>query len=127
MKNISVLILAAGKGTRMKSDLPKVLHKVGGVPMVERVVRTVQALRPASVCVVIGHGGDRVKSVLLKNFPKTQFAVQAVQNGSGGAVRQALGWVRKQTGQIIVACGDAPLITAQSFEELVETHIKEKN
>ncbi len=127
MKSISVLILAAGKGTRMKSDLPKVLHKVGGVPMVERVVRTVQAFRPSSVCVVVGHGGERVKESLLKNFPNVKFAQQKVQDGSGGAVRQALAWLRSQNGHVIVACGDAPLITAQSFKELIATHSKEKN
>ena len=127
MKKISVLILAAGKGTRMKSALPKVLHPVGGVPMVARVVGTVQTLKPASVCVIVGHGGDLVAKTLLEKFPKTKFVSQRVQNGSGGAVRQALSWIRKQKGDVIVACGDAPLITSQSFKELIATHQKEKN
>ncbi len=127
MKQISVLILAAGKGTRMKSALPKVLHQVGGIPMVERVVRTVQRVRPSSVCVIVGHGGDQVKQVLLAKYPQTKFAFQKIQNGSGGAVRQALSWIKAQKGDIIVACGDAPLITHQSFKELIATHRKEKN
>src|SRR5947208_1539747 len=111
MSSLSVLILAAGKGTRMKSNLPKVLHKVGSVPMVERVGRTVQSLKPASVCVVVGYGGDLVRTALKKNFPKTQFATQKIQNGSGGAVKPALAWLKNQKGEVIVACGDAPLIT----------------
>lgn len=127
MKTISILILAAGKGTRMKSALPKVLHQVCGVPMVERVVRTIQPVRPSSVCVVVGHGGDQVKTVLLRKFPKTQFAHQAVQDGSGGAVRQALGWLQKQRGLVLIACGDAPLISQQSFKELIHAHQKDKN
>lgn len=127
MNKISVLILAAGKGTRMKSILPKVLHKIGGVPMIERVVRTVHRVNPSSVCVIVGHGADEVKTKLLEKFPETEFALQKIQDGSGGAVRQALSWIKKQEGDVIVACGDAPLITHQSFKELIATHRKEKN
>ena len=81
MKNISILILAAGKGTRMKSNRPKVLHPVGGVPMVERVVRTVEMLKPSGVCVVIGHGGEKVTAHLRERFPKIQFATQKKLDG----------------------------------------------
>ena len=58
----SVVVLAAGKGTRMKSSLPKVLHKVGGVPMVQRIINTVQALEADSIHLVYGHGGDKLKA-----------------------------------------------------------------
>ncbi|MCG3205400.1 MAG: Bifunctional protein GlmU [Elusimicrobia bacterium] len=127
MKPISILILAAGKGTRMKSSLPKVLHPVCGIPMVERVVRTGQFVRPSSVCVVVGHGGEQVKQVIHQKFPKTQFVSQSVQDGSGGAVRQALSWLKKQKGLVLLACGDAPLISAQSFKELIHAHVKDNN
>src|SRR3954468_6418828 len=121
-KDTAGLILAAGKGTRMKSSLPKVLHPVAGVPMVERVVRALSPLKPASSCVVIGHGADQVRRHVLGVAPKTAFAVQKILNGSGGAVRQALGWLKKQSGDVIIACGDAPLIRTETFSDLIRRH-----
>src|SRR5262249_22616106 len=105
MSSFSLLILAAGKGTRMKSNLPKVLHKVGGLPLVERVVRTSLKLKPKSICVIVGHGADQVRDAL-KAYPTVTFATQRELNGSGGAVRQALSWLKKQKGEVIIACGD---------------------
>jgi len=127
MPTVSVLILAAGKGTRMKSDLPKVLHKVAGMPMVERVVRSLAPLKPVSTCVIIGHGGDKVKETVSATAVKTAFAVQKVLNGSGGAVKQALSWLKKRSGDVIIACGDAPLIRTETFSDLVKRHRAEKN
>ena len=94
--SVSILILAAGKGTRMKSALPKVLHPVAGVPMIERVVRVAGVLKPSAVCVIVGHGGDQVKAHVAVIAPKTGFVVQKSLNGSGGAVKQALAWLKKQ-------------------------------
>lgn len=127
MANISFLILAAGKGTRMKSKLPKVLHHVGGIPMIERVVRTAASCGAANVCVVVGHGAGDVINHVKGKYPKTQFAVQKSLNGSGGAVRAASAWLKKQRGTVVVACGDAPLITKETFLGLVKLHGKEKN
>lgn len=127
MANVSVLILAAGKGTRMKSALPKVLHPVAGMPMVERVTRSLAPLKPASTCVIIGHGAGAVRAHVAAVSPRTSFAVQKVLNGSGGAVRQALSWLRRQTGDVIVACGDAPLIRAGTFADLMRRHRAERN
>ena len=127
MKSISVLILAAGKGTRMKSALPKVMHPVAGVPMVERVLRALAPLKPTSTCVIIGHGAELVKTHVAGVDGKTAFAVQKVLNGSGGAVRQALAWLRKQKGDVVIACGDAPLITAETFSDLIRQHRAQGN
>jgi bifunctional UDP-N-acetylglucosamine pyrophosphorylase/glucosamine-1-phosphate N-acetyltransferase len=126
MASFSLLILAAGKGTRMKSTLPKVLHKVGGLSLVERVIRTGSSLKPTSVCVIVGHGADQVQA-RLKHFPNLMYATQRELNGSGGAVRQALSWLKKQTGDVIVACGDAPLIQKQTLKDLLSDHRRQKN
>jgi bifunctional UDP-N-acetylglucosamine pyrophosphorylase/glucosamine-1-phosphate N-acetyltransferase len=129
MSNISVLILAAGKGVRMKSDLPKVLHSVGRIPMIERVVRSTLSLKPDQICVIVGHGGDAVKTHLHKTFPKQKisYVTQKVLNGSGGAVRQSLSWLKKQRGEVLVCCGDAPLIPSETFQTLIKDHRTEKN
>src|SRR5688572_23671246 len=100
MSRPSFLILAAGKGTRMKSKLSKVLHKVGGLSLVERVIRTGQQLKPTSVCVIVGHGSGEVKSSLA-GYKDLVYAQQVELNGSGGAVRQALTWLKKQKGDVI--------------------------
>ncbi len=86
--NIEAIILAAGKGTRMKSDLPKVMHNVAGKPMIAWII---EALTP--VCdvlnVVTGHGRGIVEDFIGKNFPDVKFSFQAVQNGTGGAKSEA--------------------------------------
>ena len=66
MSDLHVVVLAAGKGTRMKSQLPKVLHRIGGLTLIERVLRTAAALQPASITLVVGHGADEVKRSLAK-------------------------------------------------------------
>ncbi|MFN0117153.1 MAG: bifunctional UDP-N-acetylglucosamine diphosphorylase/glucosamine-1-phosphate N-acetyltransferase GlmU [Elusimicrobiota bacterium] len=127
MKKSSFLILAAGKGTRMKSELPKVLHSVGGLSMLERVCNTAQELKPSSLSIIIGHQGERVKNKISPKFKNVTFYTQPVLDGSGGAVRRALSWIKRQKGVIFVACGDAPLITAQTFKLLLQTHHSQKN
>jgi bifunctional UDP-N-acetylglucosamine pyrophosphorylase/glucosamine-1-phosphate N-acetyltransferase len=126
MSSFSLLILAAGKGTRMKSDRPKVLHTVGGVTLLERVLKTGLKLKPQSVCVIVGHGASDVKSSL-RAYPDVAFATQRVLDGSGGAVRQALSWLKKQRGDVIVACGDAPLIQKDTLRDLLSAHRRQKN
>src|SRR5687767_7308691 len=127
MANASVLILAAGKGVRMKSRLPKVLHPVGGTPMIARVCRTVSALSPAGICVIIGHEGGQVRDFVRGLHPRMKFVTQKTLDGSGGAVRQALGWLKTQRGDVIVTCGDAPLLRRESFQNLLSVHRREKN
>lgn len=124
---VSVLILAAGKGVRMKSRLPKVLHPVAGTPMIERVCRSVHKLKPRSLSVVIGHGGEDVRFYVKERYPKAAFFTQKVLDGSGGAVRQTRSWLKAQKGDIIITCGDAPLIKTETFKALLNTHRRERN
>ncbi len=127
MPSLSILILAAGKGTRMRSSLPKVLHKVGPTSMIERVVRSTQALKPASTAVIVGHQADRVKSSLSLTRASLKFFKQSVLNGSGGAVKQALSWIKKQKGVVLVTCGDTPLLTSTTFKNLLSVHKRDGN
>ncbi len=88
--------------------------------MVERVLRETSALRPSGLCVIVGHGGDAVKSHVLDVSPRAAFAVQKVLNGSGGAVRQALAWLKKQKGDVIKNM----LITVNSKKDMVFLDVK---
>ena len=83
----SVVILAAGKGTRMKSALPKVLHPVGGLPMVQRIINTTQAMDASQIHLVYGHGGDQLKARV--EGDNLNWCLQAEQLGTGHAVQQA--------------------------------------
>lgn len=118
------IILAAGKGTRMKSDLPKVLHQVAGISMVEHVFRSVSALSPEKTVTVIGHKADMVKEVL---EGQTEFVLQSEQLGTGHAVQMAEPLLKDCVGQTLVIAGDTPLITGESLRDLVEFHINHKN
>lgn len=117
--NIASLILAAGKGTRMKSKLPKVLHKVGGKAMVERVLETVQSLGTNKDVVIVGFGGDEVQSYL---DGRAEFVRQEEQNGTGHAVKMAEPVLGQFDGTILLLCGDTPLVTKESLEALLKEH-----
>lgn len=111
----SVVILAAGKGTRMKSSLPKVLHKVGGVPMVQRIINTVKSLGSDSIHLVYGHGGDLLQQTIVED--NLNWCLQAEQLGTGHAVQQAVPHI-KDDEDVLILVGDAPLITEQTLEAL---------
>src|SRR4051812_26792208 len=113
---LQVVILAAGQGKRMRSDLPKVLHPLAGKPLLAHVVDTAASLGPAHMCVVIGHGGERVKEAF-QGRPLA-WALQAQQLGTGHAVMQALPHVPGD-GIMLVLYGDVPLISAKTLSELV--------
>ena len=117
--NIASLILAAGKGTRMKSKLPKVLHKVGGKAMVERVLETVQSIGTNRDVVIVGFGGDAVQNYL---GDRAEFVRQEEQNGTGHAVKMAQPVLGDYDGTILLLCGDTPLVTKESLEALLEEH-----
>jgi len=117
--NIASLILAAGKGTRMKSKLPKVLHKVGGKAMVERVLETVQSIGTNRDVVIVGFGGDAVQNYLGN---RAEFVRQEEQNGTGHAVKMAQPVLGDYDGTILLLCGDTPLVTKESLEALLEEH-----
>jgi bifunctional UDP-N-acetylglucosamine pyrophosphorylase/glucosamine-1-phosphate N-acetyltransferase len=113
--------LAAGKGTRMKSQLPKVLHKIGGLTIIERVIRTAAALQPASITLVVGHGAEEVKRSLAKR-QRLQFVTQEQQLGTGHALLQARPHLEGKTGTVVLLSGDAPLLTVDSLTALLAAH-----
>ncbi|NQV05498.1 bifunctional UDP-N-acetylglucosamine diphosphorylase/glucosamine-1-phosphate N-acetyltransferase GlmU, partial [bacterium] len=118
--SLRVIVLAAGKGTRMKSDLPKVLHRVAGRPIVSWVVESVSALDPSEIVVVIGHGADEVSDALPA---AVRTVVQDPQNGTGHAVMVALEAMGDVAGDtIVVVPGDAPLVRPESLQAMVAAH-----
>src|SRR5918994_3573253 len=114
---ISVIILAAGQGKRMKSELPKVLQPLAGRPLLKHVIDTAQTLEPADVYVVYGHGGARVREALQSE--QVSWVEQTEQLGTGHAVMQALPQLRDDR-LVLVLYGDVPLIRRSTLEELVE-------
>jgi len=121
MGDLHVVILAAGKGTRMKSALPKVLHRVAGIPMIEHVLATAEALRPASTTVVIGHQGDALKVALAAHTQLT-FVVQEPQLGTAHALLTAEPALRGASGTVVLLSGDVPLLSLQTLQNLRDRH-----
>ena len=117
-----VVILAAGQGTRMKSRLPKVLHPVAGRPMVEHVLKTADAISPATATLIVGHGADMIRERLGGRRRSLQFALQEPQLGTAHALQQAETVLAGQTGTLVLLSGDVPLLTASTLRKLVETH-----
>ena len=118
--NLSVIILAAGKGTRMKSDLPKVLHKIDGSSMIRRVIQTSQNLNPEKIIIVIGYKHELVESHL-KNLP-IEFAYQFVQKGTGHAIGKCKNYFKEYDGDILILSGDVPLLSYKTLQSLCTYH-----
>lgn len=119
-----VVVLAAGKGTRMKSKLYKVLHKVCGKTMVEHVVDAAQGIDPAKIVTVVGTGAGEVEKVLAG---KSDFAFQEKQLGTGDAVMTAKEALGDKDGATLVVTGDTPLFTSETFNELFKYHTEKGN
>lgn len=119
MNKVAALVLAAGKGTRMKSRLPKVLHKVGGKAMVERVLDTVNAVGVDRSVVIVGFGGEEVRAYL---GDRCEYVTQAEQKGTGHAVREAKPVLGDFDGTIVLMCGDTPLVTEDTIKALLNEH-----
>lgn len=115
---LSVVILAAGQGTRMRSARPKVLHPLAGRPLVEHVCSTARALPGSRVHIVYGHGGDQLQSAL-GPLPDS-WVLQAQQLGTGHAVQQALPAIPDED-DVLILYGDVPLTTRETLEQLIET------
>ncbi|MCC8364336.1 bifunctional UDP-N-acetylglucosamine diphosphorylase/glucosamine-1-phosphate N-acetyltransferase GlmU [Lysobacter sp. A6] len=115
---LHVVILAAGEGKRMRSTLPKVLHRIAGRPMLAQVIASARALSPAGVHVVYGHGGDQVRAAFADQ-PDIQWAEQTKQLGTAHAVQQAMPNV-PDGAQVLVLYGDVPLITPQTLRRLLD-------
>jgi bifunctional UDP-N-acetylglucosamine pyrophosphorylase/glucosamine-1-phosphate N-acetyltransferase len=122
MKQFILLILAAGKGTRLKSGLPKVLHHLAGKPLIEYVLDASTPLGPSSIHIVVGHEAEAVKSALA-DLP-VQFIDQVPQLGTGHAVQLAKPHWESQRGTILILSGDIPLISTQTLKNILKTHWK---
>ena len=121
MANLTAVILAAGKGTRMKSKLPKVLHKVGGHPMLEHVMDAAEAAGCRDNVVVIGHGAELVRELV---GSRARIALQAEQLGTGHAVLQAADTLKDFTGTVMILCGDTPLLEVEELKKFYAEHVK---
>lgn len=119
MKNRYAIVLAAGRGTRMKSNLYKVLHPVVERPMVQHVVNQLQPLALEKVVTIVGFGAEAVQETL---GDQSSFVVQEEQLGTGHAVQQAEDMLQDMEGTTLVVCGDTPLIKAETFQALVDHH-----
>jgi bifunctional UDP-N-acetylglucosamine pyrophosphorylase/glucosamine-1-phosphate N-acetyltransferase len=133
---VAIAILAAGRGTRMKSDLPKVLHELGGISLVERVLRSCQEISISRRLIIVGYRGELVKESLLGSrelqddnpeFPPLEFVEQTEQLGTGHAIQQLLPHLEGFQGDLLVLNGDVPLLRSQTLKQLMEIHKDHKN
>ena len=122
---LAVAILAAGKGTRMKSDLPKVLQPLAGATLVERVLASCERLCPDRRLLIVGHQADRVRASLAA-IPGLQFVVQQPQNGTGHAVQQLLPALEGFSGNLLVLNGDVPLLRPETLQQLLDQHHRQQ-
>lgn len=117
-KELAVLVLAAGKGSRMKSALPKVLHPIAGLPMVQHIIQTAEALNPKKIIVVLSPGMDDVAAVVSPHA----VAIQQQPKGTGDAVRAALPMLEGFQGRVLVLYGDVPLTRPDTLGHLLAHH-----
>ena len=118
---LTVAILAAGKGTRMASSMPKVLHKLSGKTLLQRVIDSCNKLNPDKIFIIVGHKSQKVKDSVIKNN-KISFIVQNPQKGTGHAVQVLSQQVKKHEGKLLVLNGDVPLIKSETLKKLMDYH-----
>ena len=121
MSPLHLVILAAGKGTRMKSAVPKVLHAAGGLPLIEHVLRTADRVSPASVVLIVGHQAEAVQTALAGRSG-LRFAVQEPQLGTGHALLQAEQALAGASGTVVLLSGDVPLLQPETLRALLAHH-----
>ncbi len=117
---IAVIVLAAGQGTRMNSDLPKVLHVMAGAPLVAHAVALARSLEPARIVVVTGHGAEAVGAVVAEFAPEAEIAHQVEQRGTAHAVLQAADALDGFDGDVIVLYGDTPLVRTETLVAMID-------
>ena len=118
---LAVAVLAAGKGTRMKSVLPKVLQPLAGATLVERVLASCRPLKPERQLLIVGHQAERVEASLASH-PGLEYVLQQPQNGTGHAVQQLLEPLAGFQGDLLVLNGDVPLLREHTIHELLAQH-----
>ena len=116
---LKTLILAAGKGTRMKSELPKVIHEVNGIPMISKIIKVLEILKPEENILILGHKKEEVLKVVGEN---ADYVVQTEQLGTGHAVLQAKDKLKDYDGDVMILCGDTPLLREETLKELYKFH-----
>jgi bifunctional UDP-N-acetylglucosamine pyrophosphorylase/glucosamine-1-phosphate N-acetyltransferase len=121
---VSVIILAAGQGTRMNSGLPKVLHALGAAPLLHHAMRAAQSLDPDRTIVVAGHGAEAVSKAAKAFDPDVQIVLQAEQRGTGHAVQQAAPLLTGVTGDAIVLYGDTPFLRAETLDRMMQARAR---
>jgi len=126
MKNICIIILAAGKGKRMHSSKAKVLHHICGKPMILFVIDAAKKVAQNTI-VVIGHQAQEVKKTIEKKYIDVSFALQDEQRGTGHALQCALPLIANEIESVVVLCGDVPMISSDRINDLIYVHRKEDN
>lgn len=121
---VSVIILAAGQGTRMNSGLPKVLHALGAAPLLHHAMRAAQSLDPDRTIVVAGHGAEAVSKAAKAFDPDVQIVLQAEQRGTGHAVQQAAPLLTGVTGDAIVLYGDTPFLRTETLDRMMQARAR---
>ena len=122
-EQVRAIILGAGKGTRMKSHLPKVMHEIFLKPLLGWVIESVNQLPyDTEIIVVVGHGSEIIEKYLQKNYPSAKTALQKEQLGTGHAVISAIPYLQNFKGTVIITCGDTPLITTKTLQEFIQYH-----
>lgn len=123
---VAVAILAAGRGTRMKSNLPKVLHTLGSRSLVERTLDSCRLIDPIRRFVIIGYQAEQVREAM-QNEPGVEFVEQRQQLGTGHAIKQLLPYLQGFTGDLLVLNGDVPLLRPETLQKLLQIHQQHQN
>ena len=126
LRDLAVVVLAAGQGTRMKSKLPKVLHELAGVPILGHVMATAASLKPNRLLVVLRHERELIETYLASHFPLAEIVLQDEVPGTGRAAEQAIEALGDFSGDVLILSGDVPLIDLESLGQLIEGHQNSK-
>jgi len=130
---VAVAILAAGRGTRMKSSVPKVLHSLGGRSLVERVLLSLEEIKPERIFLIVGYQGEEVAETLRSRYEhmemdaSLEFVTQSQQLGTGHAVQQVIPHLQDFDGDLLVLNGDVPLLRPGTLKDLLTTHQEQRN
>ncbi len=114
----AVIILAAGKGTRMNSNRPKVLHEVGNFPLISHCIKTAQSIKPQKILAVLGHKWTEIKNFLESSDTSIELVIQKAQLGTGHAVSVAIEELADFDGNVIVLFGDTPFVSAETMRKI---------
>jgi bifunctional UDP-N-acetylglucosamine pyrophosphorylase/glucosamine-1-phosphate N-acetyltransferase len=122
MRKLLVVILAAGKGTRLRSKLPKVLHSLAGKPLIEHVIDAARSLNVQDTCIIVGYEAEKVRKALA--HLSVQFVLQEPQLGTGHALQVARSFWEAQPGDLLILSGDVPLISTETLQNLLDVHVR---